>query len=238
MWSARRRLVALPQELEELHALAQAALHHLRAAHHLADDRGDLRRAEIEAPVEGLDAVEDLGVRQMRVVQRRDLHAVLVDQLGMLGVEPAILDRLLVQERAGIGRGERDLQRVRVDLGGEADGLLDRLLGLAGQAEDEGAVDLDAEFVAVLGELLRDLDPHALLDVVQDLLVAALVADQQQPQAVVLAAPSSVSRGTLALALQDQVTPSLPSSRAIASARGRLSVKVSSSKKNSRTCGK
>ena len=32
---------------------------------------------------------------------------------------------------------------------------------------------------------LRDLDPHALLDVVQDLLVAAFVADQQQPQPVV-----------------------------------------------------
>ena len=48
----------------------------------------------------------------------------------------------------------------------------------------------------------------------------------------------SVSRGTLALALHDQVTPSLPSSLAIASARGRLSVKVSSSKKNSFTCGK
>ena len=110
-------------------------------------------------------------------------------------------------------------------------------LRLAGQAEDEGAVDLDAELVAVLGELLGDLDPHALLDVVQDLLVAALVADQQQPQAVVRST-FSVSRGTLALALQDQVTPSLPSSRAIASARGRLSVKVSSSKKNSCTCGK
>ena len=59
-------------------------------------------------------------------------------------------------------------------------------LRLAGQAEDEGAVDLDAQLVAVLGELAGDLDPHALLDVVQDLLVAALVADQQQPQPVVL----------------------------------------------------
>src|ERR671929_14975 len=47
----------------------------------------------------------------------------------------------------------------------------------------------------------------------------------------------SVSRGTLALALQDQVTPRRPSSRAMASARGRSSVKVSSSKKNSFTCG-
>ena len=94
------------------------------------------------------------------------------------------------------------------------------------------------ELVAVLGELLRHLDPHALLDVVQDLLVAALVADQQQPQPVVAQHLQASSRGTFALALHDHVTPSLPSSRAIASARGRLSVKVSSSKKNSFTCGK
>ena len=45
-------------------------------------------------------------------------------------------------------------------------------------------------------------------------------------------------RGTLALALQDQVTPSLPRPLAMAAARGRSSVKVSSSKKNSFTCGK
>ena len=46
-------------------------------------------------------------------------------------------------------------------------------------------MDRDAELVAVLGEAARDVDPHALLDVVEDLLVAGFVADQQQPQAVV-----------------------------------------------------
>ena len=175
----------LTQEGEELDALAQAPLHHLRAADHLADDRGDLRRAEIEAPVEILDRMEDLGVAQMRIMQRRDLHALVVDQLGIGRIEPAVLDRLLVEERARIGRRERDLDGVRIDLGREADRLLDRLLALARQAEDEGAVDGDAELVAILGEALGDVDQHALLDVVQDLLVAGLVADQQQAQAVV-----------------------------------------------------
>jgi hypothetical protein len=47
-----------------------------------------------------------------------------------------------------------------------------------------------------------------------------------------------VSRGTFALALHDQVMPSLPISFARASTRGALSVSVSSSKKNSLTCGK
>jgi hypothetical protein len=46
-------------------------------------------------------------------------------------------------------------------------------------------VDLDAEFVTILGEALGHLDPHAFLDVVQDLLVAGLVADEEQAQAVI-----------------------------------------------------
>src|ERR1700760_1104136 len=147
-----RRPVPLAQELEELHALAQPALHHLRATDHLADDRGDLRRTEVEALIECLDVVEDFGVRQVLVRQRGDLHAVLVDQFGMLGGEPAILHRLAIEEGAGIWRGQRHLDGVRVDSRGEADGLLDGLLRLARQPQDEGAVDLDAEVVAVAGE--------------------------------------------------------------------------------------
>ena len=46
-------------------------------------------------------------------------------------------------------------------------------------------MDGDAELAAVAAEFLGDLDPHALLDVVQDLLVARFVADEEQPQAIV-----------------------------------------------------
>ena len=77
-------------------------------------------------------------------------------QFGIVVVEPAVLHRLLVEERAGIRRGQRHLDGVRVDLLGEADRLLDRLLRLARQAQDEGAVDGDAELVAILGEAPRD----------------------------------------------------------------------------------
>src|SRR5215472_16606478 len=52
--------MALTQELEELHALAQPPLHHLRAAYHFADDRRDFRRAEIEAAIERFHRVENL----------------------------------------------------------------------------------------------------------------------------------------------------------------------------------
>ena len=57
-----RRPVPLTQELEELDTLAQPALQHLWATHHLAHDRRDLRRPEIEPLIEGLHVVEDLGV--------------------------------------------------------------------------------------------------------------------------------------------------------------------------------
>ena len=125
-------------------------------------------------------------MRQVGIVQRRDLHAVLVDEFGVRHVEPAVLHGLLVEEGARIGGGQRRLDGVRVDALGEGDRLLDRLPGLAGQADDEGAVDGDAEVVAILGELLGHLDAHALLDVVQNLLVAGFVADEEQAQAVLL----------------------------------------------------
>src|SRR5581483_9710235 len=98
----------------------------------------------------------------------------------------AVLHRLAMQIRAGIWRGQRHLNGVWVDPGGEPDRLLDRLRRLAGQAEDEGAVYLDAKVVAVAGEAFCDFDPHTLFDVVQDLLVTAFVADEQQAQTVVL----------------------------------------------------
>src|SRR5262249_18954017 len=112
--SVRRRTLA--QETEEFDALAQAPHHHLGARDHLAHDRGDLAGAKIESPIEGLDAVEDLLVRQVRIMQRRDLDAVFVDELGVLGMEPAVLDRLVVEEGAGIGRRQGDLDGVRIDL--------------------------------------------------------------------------------------------------------------------------
>ncbi len=46
-------------------------------------------------------------------------------------------------------------------------------------------MDGDAELVAIPGEAARDVDAHALSDVVKDLLVAAFVTDEQEPQAVV-----------------------------------------------------
>src|SRR5262245_1368374 len=74
---------------------------------------------------------------------------------------------------------------MRVDLLGETDCLLDSLLGLAGEAQNKGSMDDDAKFVAIFGEAAGDVDSHALLDIVQDLLIAGLVSDKQQAQAII-----------------------------------------------------
>src|ERR1700735_5447704 len=96
-----------PQEAEELHALPQAALHHLPAAQHFANDLPDLPRAEVEALVEYLHAMEDLFLREMRIADRRELHAMVVDQVDRLVLlQQAILARLPIKGRAGIRRSQ------------------------------------------------------------------------------------------------------------------------------------
>ena len=79
--------------------------------------------------------------------------------------------------------GDGDLDGLAVERLGEVDGVADGLFGLAGQAEDEVAVDDEAEVVAVLGEVAGALDGGALLDVLEDLRVAGLEADDEQAAA-------------------------------------------------------
>src|SRR5215467_14586174 len=62
-------LASLPQECEELDSLAQSAPEHVGAARHLAYEGGDLRCAEVEAAIEFVDRMENLGMGKVRVVQ-------------------------------------------------------------------------------------------------------------------------------------------------------------------------
>ena len=68
---------------------------------------------KIEPAIEVLDRFIHLGVAEVGVVERGDLGAVRVDKFCMAFVEPAILDRLRMQFGSGIGRRQRDLQRMR-----------------------------------------------------------------------------------------------------------------------------
>ena len=99
-------------------------------------------------------------------------------------LEPAVLQRLLIKECPRIGRGERHLERVRVHLLGE----LDRLLGVSFVSPGNPKMNVPWILTPSSRQSLARFatsDPHAFLDVVQDLLVAALIADQQEPQAIV-----------------------------------------------------
>src|SRR5579863_7385290 len=148
---------AVPEELEELHALPQAAHQHVARGEHLLHDLGDLGGTEVELLVEVLDRFEDLGVAEMRIIQRRDLGAVFRQKVH-IGCEPAILLGLVIEKGSGIGSGQRHLDSVRIDFLGESQRFLDRLPRFAGQSQDESAVHDDAQFVAVARKPLGDLD--------------------------------------------------------------------------------
>src|SRR6185369_9819589 len=81
---ARGTVLSHAQELQELDALAHAAPQHGRALQHLPHELGDLARPEEERAVELLLHLEDLAVREVRVLERRDLEAVGGDQLSRL----------------------------------------------------------------------------------------------------------------------------------------------------------
>ena len=63
------------EEADELAALAQPPGGHLRAAEHLGRHLGQLPGPEVEPPVERVHRVQDLGVLQVRIRQRRQLRA-------------------------------------------------------------------------------------------------------------------------------------------------------------------
>src|SRR5207249_7995579 len=129
-WGPPRIFAGPPrgQEADELGTLPEPPREHPPIPRHLARNREELPRSEIEASVERLHGVEDLGMGEVRVAQRAPLNAPPVDELA--AVEPALLEGLSVHRRARVGRGDRHLDRVRIELAGEADRLRDRLVRL------------------------------------------------------------------------------------------------------------
>src|SRR5215813_13526064 len=97
---ARGAVLALAQELKELDALAHPAAQNGRALQHLPHELGDLTGPEEEGAVELLLHLEDLLVRQMRILDRGDLEAVVGDQLARFVAQPALSLGLIVEIRA------------------------------------------------------------------------------------------------------------------------------------------
>src|ERR1051326_4727766 len=174
----------LGQEAEKLGPFAQTTFGDVLVLQHGFHNAGDGARAEVVALVEFLQRLADLVRSQARIFEDGILDTGSRDEL--IALEMAVLLRPVIQFGAGIGRSEGHLDAEDVEFASEAHRLLDRLTSFAGQAEDEGAVDDDAELVAVLRELARFVNADALLDIVEDLLIARFVTDEQQTQSVVL----------------------------------------------------
>src|SRR5467141_3003884 len=91
----------------------------------------------------------------------------------------------VVQFRSRHGMRQRNLDRLAIQFLRVVDGFLNRLFGLARQADDEVAVYLDSDFAAVLHEGAAHLDRRALLNVLDDLRVAVFQAHDKEPRPAV-----------------------------------------------------
>src|SRR2546426_864580 len=77
----------------------------------------------------------------------------------------------------------RNLNRLRIELHGKLNGPLDRLRRFTWMPDLEIAVHHKAQLLAIFHELARLLDRGAFLDVLQNLRIAGLEPDDQQPAA-------------------------------------------------------
>ena len=88
-------------------------------------------------------------------MQNAVLHAIFSDKfIAVFSNKPAILGSLLIEKSPRIGGGQGDLNGLWIDFLCVSDGLFDRFSSLTGEANNEGAVDQNAELVAVTGKLL------------------------------------------------------------------------------------
>ena len=123
---------------------------------------------------------QDIVARNPRILNHGDLVSHIVNHLGAFGLKESVRLGVIVKFRSRIGMRQRYLDGVHIQLLGEIDGAPNGFFGLARQAEDEVAVNDEAEFLAVPGEVPRPFDGRALLNVLEDLLIARLVAHDQQ----------------------------------------------------------
>src|ERR1700676_442552 len=94
--------------------------------------------------------------------------------------QKTFLAHLVMQFGAGHGVSERNLDGFAIQFLGEVDGLVDGFLGFTGQADDEVAVNFDADLAAILHEFAGHFDGGALFDVLENLRVAGFEAHDEQ----------------------------------------------------------
>jgi hypothetical protein len=147
----------------------------------LPDDTEGGFGAEEVFVVELLDHFQDVLGGQTGVLDVGHLMPGFVGH-SLVGYE-AIL--LRVVEELGAGESVRDgnLNGFHVQRFGKVDGVADRHPGFAGKPQDKVAVDGQTEIVAVLDEGACTFNGCTLLDVLEDLRIARLEADDEQTAA-------------------------------------------------------
>src|SRR6266851_1689577 len=159
----------------------------------LPDDAEGSLRAEIIFVVELVDHLHHVFGGEARVLDVGHLVAAAVFHL-FVGDETVLLGEV-VELCTRIGVGDGDLDGLAVKGLGEVDGVADGLFGLARKAEDEVGVDDEAEVVAVFDEVAGALDGGTLLNVLEDLRIAGLEADDEEAAASVLHGLESIAVG-------------------------------------------
>src|SRR6266566_7330870 len=151
LWRAlalARPLQTLRAQLQEVHRLVIEALALVFVPQGFAHDAPDDARPKIILIVKLIDASHHLFPREMQVLDMGELVASGISQRFHL--QKSFASHLIVEFRAGHGMSERNLNRFAIHFLGEFDCLLNGLSRLAGQPDDEVAVDLDADLLAVL----------------------------------------------------------------------------------------
>src|SRR3989441_8802998 len=155
------------RSLQKVHRLMIKALALVFVPQGFAHDAPDDARPKIILIVELIDASHHLFPREMRILDMGELVASGISQ--RFHPQKSLASHLIVEFRDGHGMSERNLNRLAIDFLGEFDCLLDGLFRLAGQPDDEVAVDLDADLLAVLHKGAAHFHRRTLLDVLEDL---------------------------------------------------------------------
>ena len=128
--------------------------------------------------VELMHHLHDVVDRKAGVLDVRHLVAAAVFHL-LISDETIFLDEV-EKLGAGKGMGDGDLNGLAIELLGEPDGVANGFPGFTGKAEDEITMYDEAKVMTVLHKIAGALDGGTLFDVLKDLRVTGLEADDEK----------------------------------------------------------
>ena len=146
-----RDLLAVGSQLQEIDSLMVQPLALCDVPQRVAHDAPRHARAEIVAVVESVHGIHHVFLAQAGILQVRQLVAAGVGD--RLTGKKTFAHALIVKLGSGIGVGHGDLDRLAIEFLGVINRLLDGFFGLARKADDEVAVNVNPDLLAVLHEV-------------------------------------------------------------------------------------